>query len=77
MNLVNLFIRKVKADEKVIKNPAEFYNSNYPVTFNIIFWTSLVLALAVFGAAYVVCSMDPGTDTVIYRMTTQRIKKDQ
>lgn len=70
--------RQIKDDSKeVISNPAVFYNPNYPVTFNIIFWTTLVLALAVFGAAYVVCSMDPGTDTVIYRMTTQRIKKDQ
>ena len=62
--------------EDSITNKVVFYNVDYPVAFNIIFWTSLVLALAVFGAAYLTCSMDPGTDTVIYRMTSQRMKKD-
>jgi renin receptor len=66
-----------KISNKIIVNKAIFYASNYPAAFNIIFWTSLIIALAVFGSAYMTCSMDPGTDTVIYRMTSQRMKKDQ
>lgn len=45
--------------------------------FNLLFWTSLILAIAVAGISIAMCSMDPGLDTVIYRMTSQRIKKDQ
>jgi renin receptor len=61
---------------KNITNLAEFYSDQYPAMFNIIFWTSLILGVAVFSIAYSMWSMDPGLDTVIYRMTSQRIKKD-
>jgi hypothetical protein len=60
-----------------ITNPATFYSDQYPAIFHLIFWTSLVLTLAIFGIAYGMCNMDPGLNTVIYRMTSQRIKKDQ
>lgn len=61
----------------VITNPAIFYSDQYPAMFNIIFWTSLILILAVFGISYSMSYMDPGLNTVIYRMTQQRIKKEQ
>lgn len=64
-------------DDKNVSNPAEFYSDQYPAMFNLIFWTSLILGLAVFFITYSMWSMDPGLDTVIYRMTSQRIKKDQ
>lgn len=60
-----------------VTNEAVFYSDQYPAMFNLIFWTSLILGLAVFGIAYGMWNMDPGLDTVIYRMTSQRIKKDQ
>lgn len=58
-------------------NEAIFYNDNYAVTFNILFWSSLFIGLAVIGISCKLWYMDPGSDTVIYRMTSQRIKKDQ
>lgn len=64
-------------DDKKIANPAEFYRDQYPAIFNILFWLSLVLAIVVYAIAYNMWYMDPGLDTVIYRMTSQRIKKDQ
>jgi hypothetical protein len=60
-----------------LQNEAIFYNDNYAVTFNILFWSSLFLGLAVIGISCKLWYMDPGSDTVIYRMTSQRIKKDQ
>lgn len=55
---------------------AVFYADNYPVTFHLLFWTSLILGLTVVGIVCGMTAMDPGMDTVIYRMTSQRIKKD-
>lgn len=65
------------SDSGKITNLAEFYSDQYPAMFNLLFWTSLFIALAVFGISYGMWFMDPGLDTVIYRMTSQRIKKDQ
>lgn len=59
-----------------IVNRAILYSDNYPVTFHLIFWTSLILVLAIIAVTCGMGSMDPGLDTVIYRMTSQRIKKD-
>jgi len=59
-----------------ILNAAIFYSDQYPAIFNLLFWTSLLIALAVFAIVYGMFNMDPGLDTVIYRMTSQRIKKD-
>ena len=55
---------------------AVFYSDQYPAMFNLIFWTSLILAVALIGIVYGMMSMDPGLDTVIYRMTSNRIKKE-
>lgn len=75
-----LFLKVKEADvkdDRMITNEATFYSDQYPAMFNLIFWSSLILALAVFGISYSMWNMDPGLDTVIYRMTSQRIKKDQ
>jgi renin receptor len=60
-----------------VANPAEFYRDQYPALFNIFFWLTLILAVTIYAIAYNMWYMDPGLDTVIYRMTSQRIKKDQ
>ena len=80
--LIKIFFLKASApklsnQEKNITNIAVFYSDQYPAMFNLLFWTSLILAIAVAGISIAMCSMDPGLDTVIYRMTSQRIKKDQ
>ena len=65
-----------EAGDQSIVNRAVLYSDNYPVMFHLLFWTSLILGLAVVGIVCGMSSMDPGLDTVIYRMTSQRIKKD-
>lgn len=65
-----------EAGDQSIVNRAVLYSDNYPVMFHLLFWTSLILGLAVIGIVCGMSSMDPGLDTVIYRMTSQRIKKD-
>jgi renin receptor len=52
------------------------YSDDYPVMFNLFFWTSLVLGLIIISVVYVFLTLDPGADTIIYRMTTPRLKVD-
>jgi len=67
---------KRAVSSRSILNVAVFYSDNYPVMFHLLFWTSLVIGLTVIGITCGMYKMDPGLDTVIYRMTSQRIKKD-
>jgi renin receptor len=55
---------------------APMYSDEYPVMFNLFFWTSLVLGIIVIAIVYVFLTLDPGADTIIYRMTAPRLKVD-
>lgn len=55
---------------------AVMYSDNYPVMFNLFFWTSLALGIIIIAIVYVFLTLDPGSDTIIYRMTTPRVKVD-
>lgn len=55
--------------------PAE-YSEDYPVIFNIILWFSVVLVFALIAITVAIADMDPGRDSIIYRMTSTRMKKD-
>ncbi|XP_030370005.1 renin receptor [Scaptodrosophila lebanonensis] len=57
-------------------NLAEYYDYNYPVIFNIILWFMVVFGLSLLAICYAIGSMDPGRDSIIYRMTSTRMKKD-
>ncbi|KAL5282796.1 ATP6AP2 family protein [Megaselia abdita] len=57
-------------------NIAEYYSADYPVIFNIILWFMVAFALALLAICYVIGDMDPGRDSIIYRMTSTRMKKD-
>lgn len=57
-------------------NLAYKYNFDYAVIFNIVLWLMIVLALAVIAIAYNLWNMDPGYDSIIYRMTNQKIRMD-
>jgi len=57
-------------------NLAKTYSQDYPVIFNIILWFGVVLAFSLLAISYAIASMDPGRDSIIYRMTSNRIKKD-
>ena len=52
------------------------YDANYAVMFNIILWGSIILILSLYYISYGMWMMDPGKDSIIYRMTSQRMKKD-
>lgn len=59
-----------------IPNLNKDYSSDYPAIFNIILWLSIVLALSILAISLAMWNMDPGRDSIIYRMTTMRMKKD-
>ncbi|XP_013877387.1 renin receptor [Austrofundulus limnaeus] len=69
-------------ESKQISNPgspynlAYKYNFQYAVIFNIVLWLMIALALAVIATAYNLWNMDPGYDSIIYRMTNQKIRMD-
>lgn len=74
-------VRSLKADDTptASKNPfnlAQDYGELYPVMFNIILWMMILFAIAFFAVCYGIWNMDPGRDSIIYRMTTTRLKKD-
>ncbi|XP_038658058.1 renin receptor isoform X1 [Scyliorhinus canicula] len=77
-------VRKTRSilESPSISNPgspyglAYRYNYNYAVVFNIVLWLMIGLALAVIVIAYNLWNMDPGYDSIIYRMTSQRIKME-
>ncbi len=58
-----------------IGNKSPAYSKDWPVIFNIILWLGIALVLAVYAVAYGLGTLDPG-DTIIYRMTSQRMKID-
>lgn len=57
-------------------NLAYDYNFEYAVVFNIILWLMIGLAIAVIVISYNLWNMDPGYDSIIYRMTNQKIRMD-
>ena len=57
-------------------NLAEAWTEDYPVIFHIILWITVFMALLVIFATHGMMTMDPGNDSIIYRMTTTRLKKD-
>ncbi|KAK7802277.1 hypothetical protein U0070_022779 [Myodes glareolus] len=57
-------------------NLAYKYNLEYSVVFNLVLWIMIGLALAVIITSYNIWNMDPGYDSIIYRMTNQKIRMD-
>ncbi|XP_013193957.2 ATPase H(+)-transporting accessory protein 2 [Amyelois transitella] len=51
-------------------------DSNFSAIFNIILWFSIVFAFSLVAIVYAIMDMDPGRDSIIYRMTSTRMKKD-
>jgi len=58
-------------------NLSPSYDQDYPAMFNILLFVSLLLSLTVFAITLGMWHIDPGRDSIIYRMTSQRMKKDQ
>lgn len=57
-------------------NLAKKYNSNYPVIFNIMLWFGVIMVFSLLAISIAIATMDPGRDSIIYRMTSTRMKKD-
>lgn len=57
-------------------NLATKWDPLFPVIFTIIAFMAIMLILSVIGASFVLWNMDPGRDSVNYRVSRQRIKKD-
>lgn len=55
---------------------APVYNSDFHIPFALIGFTTVVIIVAVFLIAVGMWNLNPGRDSIIYRMTSQR-KKDQ
>ncbi|XP_044762076.1 ATPase H(+)-transporting accessory protein 2 isoform X2 [Coccinella septempunctata] len=57
-------------------NLASEYSEDFPVIFNIVLWLCVVLGFSLLAISLVIGNMDPGRDSIIYRMTNPRMKKD-
>ncbi|CAH1780909.1 unnamed protein product [Owenia fusiformis] len=57
-------------------NLTDDVDPNYAVIFNIILWLGIILIISLFAISYGIWGMDPGRDSIIYRMTSQRMKKE-
>ncbi|RLW07644.1 hypothetical protein DV515_00003575 [Chloebia gouldiae] len=69
----------LQASQSKTENPYNLaypYNYDYSVIFNIVLWMMIGLALAVIVISYNLWNMDPGYDSIIYRMTNQKIRMD-
>lgn len=71
----------VRSKRHVVETPVNPYNladltsENYPVVFNIIFWFSLVMIFALLAISLALSNVED-KDSIIYRMTGARGKKD-
>lgn len=57
-------------------NLALAYSGEYAAIFTMILFLAIALALIVAAVSVAIATMDPGRDSIIYRMTNPRIKKD-
>ncbi|XP_034329013.2 renin receptor isoform X3 [Magallana gigas] len=78
---LGIYVRKTRSlmavdDSNVNINLSKDYDENYPAIFNIILWLMIVMFVVIFGVSYGMWNIDPGRDSIIYRMTTTRLKKD-
>lgn len=73
-------VRSLKAAEVTGDIPdmnlSKDYDEDYSSIFNIILWFMIVLAIVLFAVCYGMWNIDPGRDSIIYRMTTTRLKKE-
>lgn len=54
----------------------DVYYDDFPVMFNIFLWMGVLFVFVLLAVSVGIAQMDPGRDSIIYRMTSQRMKKD-
>ncbi|XP_031835299.1 ATPase H(+)-transporting accessory protein 2 isoform X2 [Nomia melanderi] len=59
-----------------VQNLSKKYSPNYPVIFNIFLWFGIIFVFSLLAICIAISEMDPGRDSIIYRMTSNRMKKD-
>jgi len=57
-------------------NLSSDYDETFPVIFNMWFWLVVLLALICYATSVAMWNMDPGRDSIIYRLTQQKIKSE-
>lgn len=57
-------------------NVAEPVSSDYPVIFNLLLWFTIIFIFSLIAISLSIGQMDPGRDSIIYRMTSNRMKKE-
>ncbi|XP_018373333.1 PREDICTED: renin receptor isoform X1 [Trachymyrmex cornetzi] len=72
---------KINTNTQTIGQPefsgrAKTYTEDYPVIFNIMLWFGVVFVFSLLAICIAIADMDPGRDSIIYRMTSNRMKKD-
>lgn len=63
--------------EALNENIAYEYSVDFHTAFVTIAFVSVLLVLTVFVVAVAMWNIEPDRDSIIYRLTSQRIKKDQ
>jgi len=67
--------RQVNSVEQNL-NVAEPLSSDYPVIFNLLLWFTVIFVFSLLAISLSIAQMDPGRDSIIYRMTSNRMKKE-
>ncbi|XP_015518978.1 ATPase H(+)-transporting accessory protein 2 isoform X1 [Neodiprion pinetum] len=57
-------------------NASKEYDATYPVMFTIFLWFGVAFVFSLIAICITIADMDPGRDSIIYRMTSNRMKKD-
>ncbi|KAL0832059.1 hypothetical protein ABMA28_001549 [Loxostege sticticalis] len=71
--------RSVKNESKqapTVSFSSDKYSADYSAIFNIILWFGVIFTFTLVAIVYAIMDMDPGRDSIIYRMTSTRMKKD-
>ncbi|XP_059053550.1 ATPase H(+)-transporting accessory protein 2 [Achroia grisella] len=69
-------VRSVPEEKQATPYVDDGYSADYAAIFNIILWFGVVFAFTLVAIVYAIMDMDPGRDSIIYRMTNTRMKKD-
>ncbi|XP_061935930.1 ATPase H(+)-transporting accessory protein 2 isoform X4 [Apis cerana] len=68
--------RQKRDTSDTVYNLSKKYSEDYPVIFNIFLWFGVVFVFSLLAICIAISQMDPGRDSIIYRMTSNRMKKD-
>lgn len=59
-----------ETNDKTKYNLASNYGKDYPVIFNMILWFGVIMTFSILAICMAIMNMDPGRDSIIYRMTS-------